>query len=701
MLICDDLTLSSMRTAWLKPSTEEIDAAVSAVLHDDEGQPGSYPCSVFICGLKDAKEDAGEHKLLPQVHSIVKEFLTEDEVAYHKQHVEQHHDKEHKCKPSGFPLLLKQRLHHLSARSKTDEQKRDHMHERECPDMALPCCCLYTADLEGHLRATWVSNSRFLSAGLCWVHAVDLTESDRLLLGVQLCHEVGLHALAAAISCRGALLLRSRCSLLSLWPDVKALDATIIFHTGMLWSRLLKAHERFNAGDETQRLGSWVGHPQLRASIGTGLPGELWPVVKSVFNIPRILEFYSPRNLQTPQILFNAWSMPGAFGFVPDNSWNSRELERIVKFDEEREEIFRDPVTKMGMAAPRDKRTLVQRGELVSQVNPEHGICLFTGEGKTEQYLYKDLLKSNDIWCRSGDIVERDAAGFLYLSKRVGTSFLVDGMAAPLLDLGKLLGRLPGVFGARVQGLPVFANKEREQTSHNIAQENIKTLQGGWPKTIFELLEAGEQHRRVKCLLACIHVKLGANDSTEDGELGDNRTYTCCPPSVENSLIVLGNEEEASGWKREDGNQAGSDVAMITLRAFLRRLRTSIDRGIQLSIRPNVLKLCFSICQSGDRDLTSKMCTCKPCKADNKDGGCNNGCCGDCSGNGCSRESLEGLCDLLASEDSGRKGSSCKDRGCHRCCLLFYADSNGDAFVPLTKENFKDFVRESFPVFGL
>lgn len=71
-------------------------------------------------------------------------------------------------------------------------------------------------------------------------------------------------------------------------------------------------------------------------------------------------------------------------------------------------------------------------------------------------------------------------------------------MAAPLLDLGKLLGRLPGVFGARVQGLPVFANKEREQTSHNIAQENIKTLQGGWPKTIFELLEAGEQHRRVK-----------------------------------------------------------------------------------------------------------------------------------------------------------------------------------------------------------
>lgn len=364
-LICDDLTLSSMRTAWLKPSGEEADAAVAAVRLEDEGQPGSYPCSVYVCGLADAKEHDGEHSLIPHVHSIVKEFLTDEEAARHK-NTDIQKDGQHKCKPSGFPLLLKEPLRKMVG-SLSERPAGVGAH---CAHMSLPCCCLYTADLKGHLRATWVSNSRFLSAGFCWMQAVELTESDRLLLGVQLSHEVGLHALAAAIACRGALLLRSRSSLLSLWPDVKAMDATILWHTGMMWSRLLKAHESFQGGDEAQRLGSWSGNPQLRASIGTGLDGALWPVVKKVFNIPRLLEFYSPRNLQTPQILFNAWNMPGACAFVPDFAWNSKELERIVEFNEETNEVYRDPTTKRGKEASRDEKTLVQRGQLMLSWKP-------------------------------------------------------------------------------------------------------------------------------------------------------------------------------------------------------------------------------------------------------------------------------------------------------------------------------------------
>lgn len=56
----------------------------------------------------------------------------------------------------------------------------------------------------------------------------------------------------------------------------------------------------------------------------------------------------------------------------------------------------------------------------MSHIEPEHGLCLFTTEGETEQFLYRDLLEEGDLWCRSGDILERDAAGFLYLSKRIG-----------------------------------------------------------------------------------------------------------------------------------------------------------------------------------------------------------------------------------------------------------------------------------------
>ncbi|CDJ35890.1 uncharacterized protein EMH_0040380 [Eimeria mitis] len=711
MLICDDLTLSSMRTAWLKTSGDEQDAAIAAVRREDEGQPGSYPCSVYICGLKDAKESHGEHNLIPQVHSIVKEFLTDEEVAHQRENTETRpKDGQHRCKPSGFPLLLKESLRKLlGSRSERPAASGTH-----CSGMSLPCCCLYTADLEGHLRATWVSNSRILSAGFCWQQAVNLTDSDRLLLGVQLSHEVGLHALAAAIACKGALLLRSRSSLLSLWPDVKAMDATVLWHTGMMWSRLLKAHESFHGGDETQRLGSWSGNPQLRASIGTGLSGALWPVVKKVFNIPRILDFYSPRNLQTPQILFNAWNVPGACAFVPEFAWNSKELERIVEFNEEKEEVYRHPTTKRGKEATREEKTLLQRGELVSHIDPEHGLCLFTSEGETEQFLYRDLLEGGDIWCRSGDIIERDAAGFLYLSKRIGKftapeflsfsvfsgpSFFIDGEAAPLRELAESLVHEPGVRGACVEGLHVFAKKEAAQ--EGTVETELKKQQEGWPGTTFELLQTGQRRHRLKCLVACIHAKLEVNE-TDANKASGSKAPGCGALDLDDKLVVLGEEKEVRGWKRQEGAQDLEEgLAMITVRAFLRRIRSSLDRGVHLAIRPKVLMLCLSTCCNEDCEHKQEGSTCNSCnsKMDQKVCQCACGCCWGCEQCFCSRESLQGLCDLVASQDCSQ-GIACK-RGCKRCCFLFYADSNGDAFVPLTKESFKDFVCESYPNFGI
>ncbi|CDI87403.1 hypothetical protein, conserved [Eimeria praecox] len=693
MLICDDLTLSSMRTAWLKPSGEEADAAVTAVRREDEAEPGSYPCSVYICGLEEAKEHEGEHNLIPHVYSIVKEFLTEEEAAHHRENTETRpKDGQHKCKPSGFPMLLKEPLQKLIG-SHSERQAAEGAH---CADISLPCCCIYTADLGGHLRATWISNSRFLSAGFCWMQAVDLTESDRLLLGVQLYHEVGLHALAAAIACKGALLLRSQSSLLSLWQDAKAMDATVLWHTGMMWSRLLKARESFQGGDKTQRLGSWSGSPQLRVSIGTGLAGALWPVVKKVFNIPRIVEFYSPRNLQTPQILFNAWSMPGACAFVPDFAWNSKALERIVEFSERTEEAYRDPKTKRGNEARSDERTLLQRGELVSRIDPEHGLCLFTSEGETEQFLYRDLLEEGDLWCRSGDIVDRDAAGFLYLSKRIGSNFFIDGEAAPLHELAMFLEHEPGVQGACVEGLQVFANNE--STKEEASEEELKKQQEGWPGTTFELLKMGQQLHKLKCLAACIHAKLEASETEENKASGAFGSL-----DLDSSLIVLGEEEGVRGSKRQEGAEEPEDgLAMVTVRAFLRRIRNSLDRGLHLAIRPKVLMLCLSTRSSEDCEHKREGSTCKSCstKTDRaeKKCECSSGCCWGCDNCFGSRESLQGMCSLVASQDCCSSGSACKNK---RCCFLFYADSNGDAFVPLTKENFKDFVCESYPNFGV
>lgn len=372
MLICDDLTVRAVREAWLGHSEKETAEGVPRA-QERESPAGSYPFSTFICGVVKPMGEAGEHSLVPHVHRHIKELLTESEVAHHKTHQEDIPEGgEHTCKPQGFPLLLKDRLHRTAetkaegSGEETEEQHGEAVHSASLRmhsgSLGLPCCYIYTADLDGSMRATFLSHWRFISAGLSWQLAVPLSSSDRLLVSVHLSHEVGLHALASAIACRGTLLLRARSSLLALWPDLRALDCSVLWHTGTMWARLLKAHERFHKGEETQRLGSWGKHPALRASIGTGLPGDLWPVVQKTFNIPSILEFHSFPNLQTGHVLLNSWGMMGACGFIPNSAWEAKGVDRLVAFDEESEEIERDKETKRGREAPRDPATHRQRG---------------------------------------------------------------------------------------------------------------------------------------------------------------------------------------------------------------------------------------------------------------------------------------------------------------------------------------------------
>lgn len=368
LLICDDLTLAGVRETWLrlhqKESTEGAPSTQGGIR-----ETGSYPFLTFICGVNKPHESAGEHSLIPHVHHRIKEFLSPQEEAHHKLHVgEKKEGEEHKCRPEGFPLLLKSRVH-LSAEAAgaTTEKKQKESSEWTAMELhsgalGLPCCYLYTADLDGHMRATFLSHWRFIAAGITWQHAVPLSSSDRLLVTVQLSHEVALHALASAIACRGTLLLRARSSLLALWPDITALDCSVLWHTGTMWSRLLNAHERFHKGDVTQRLGSWGTHPSLRASVGTGLAQELWPLIQKVFTIPAILEFHSLPNLQTGHILLNSWGVTGACGFVPNSAFEKKGIEKLVAFNEEKEEIERDSKTRKGKEATIDPATQRQRG---------------------------------------------------------------------------------------------------------------------------------------------------------------------------------------------------------------------------------------------------------------------------------------------------------------------------------------------------
>ncbi|KAL8275144.1 hypothetical protein Esti_000894 [Eimeria stiedai] len=731
MLICDGVTVKSVRETWGKHIGDEVVEGVPAAIQQKR-ETGSYPVSTFVCGRAKILEEAGEFSLFANMYDRIKGLLSAVEDAHFNAHqgLKSAEGGRHTCKPYGFPLYLKTRFHsHLAEQTagKTEENRERLAEERDLVDstalhlhsgsLGFPCCYLYGADLQGNMRATLFSHWRFISAGLTWQFAVPLSSDDRLLTTMQLSHEVGLHAVASTIACGGALLLRSKSSLLELWPDISALECTVLWHTGTVWSRLLKASERFHEEKRGQRLGSGGKHSRLRVSIGTGLVGELWPVVQEVFGVPRLIEFHSTPNLLTGHLLMNSWGVRGACGFVPNSAYHARGIERLVAINEETGELVRDGQTNWGKQAVEDNVTHRQRGELVTRVqDAHHCFAVLTHADEENECLYRDLFEKGDIWCRSGDLLERDAAGFFHPYGRIGPNFRLDGEAAPRVELAAFLEQIGGVFGARVEALQVFSRRIDVQGAAGDAatrDSDLKEVSNKWPESIVELLREGAAQHQLKCLVACVHAKLGGGDTSQGGDEVGNLP-ACGAFDLDSSLLVI---KEKSGWSAKAMLRGGgTQEAEISVQAFLRKLRHSLDCGVPIAMRPVVLMLCFG-CGSAENNSDrrgSAGSTCGSCRSDIGEETASICCCGCCVGCHCCRshrQSIEALCELVDGNGCGSKeggsavcgsaGSTCKMGACKRCCFLFYADVNGDAFVPLKKQTFNDFVQENYADFGL
>ncbi|KAL8433852.1 hypothetical protein ACSSS7_003568 [Eimeria intestinalis] len=294
-----------------------------------------------------------------------------------------------------------------------------------------------------------------------------------------------------------------------------------------------------------------------------------------------------------------------------------------------------------------------------------------------------------------------------------GPNFRLDGEAAPRVELAAFLEQVGGVFGARVEALHVFSRRiEVEGAAGDAASKgsDVKEASSKWPGSIVELLREGAAQHHLKCLVACVHAKSGEGDSSKKGDEA-GKLPPCGPFDLDSSLLVV--REKKSGWSAKAmlGGGGGVQETEVSVQAFLRKLRHALDCGVPMAMRPVVLMLCLgcgsSATNSDRRGSTGSTCSsCRSEIGEETATMCSCGCRVACH---CCRshpQSIEALCDLVdgngcGTGKCGSPGSACKEGTCRRCCFLFYADVNGDAFVPLNKQTFNDFVQENYAEFGL
>jgi fatty-acyl-CoA synthase len=187
---------------------------------------------------------------------------------------------------------------------------------------------------------------------------------------------------------------------------------------------------------------------KIRLAFGNGLRPDLWPVMKSRFRIPAILEFYG--STEGNVSMFNFDGREGAIGRAP--RWlRSRFNIRLVQFDVESEQPVR------GTSGFCVECGAGQVGECIGKIGRDARAEYsgYVDKAATERKVLRDVFEKGDAWFATGDLMRSDADGYLYFVDRIGDTFRWKGENVSTTEVAERLQAAPGVEEANVYGVAV------------------------------------------------------------------------------------------------------------------------------------------------------------------------------------------------------------------------------------------------------
>jgi fatty-acyl-CoA synthase len=299
---------------------------------------------------------------------------------------------------------------------------------------------IYTSGTTGLPKAAYVSHRRVLTWSFWFAGLIDATAADRMYDCLPLYHSVGgVVAVGCMLTSGGSVAIAEKFSAQRFWDDVVRFDCTAVQYIGELCRYLLNAP----ASPSAKR-------HRLRVVCGNGLRGDIWPAFKDRFAIPRILEFYAATEGNFS--LFNVEGKPGAIGRIP-SFLAHRFPAAIVRFDVETGAPLRgaDGLC-IRCRAGEVGEALGRIGELKDGGGRFEG---YTSAAETEKKVLCDVLAPGDAWFRTGDLMMRDAEGYLYFVDRIGDTFRWKGENVATLEVAEAIAACPGVADVSVYGVTV------------------------------------------------------------------------------------------------------------------------------------------------------------------------------------------------------------------------------------------------------
>ena len=301
------------------------------------------------------------------------------------------------------------------------------------------CLYVYTSGTTGLPKAARLTQARTQGMMRSFIAACRITPEDRVYITLPLYHGTGgLCGVGQALNTGATIVLRRKFSASAFWDDAADEGVTAIVYIGELCRYLVNSPPHPRERDH-----------KIRTGFGNGLRPDVWETFLERFNIPHLAEFYGSTEGNVSFINFDG--KPGAIGRIP--GWLKSQFAHIafVKFDIETEQPVRGPD---GFCIPTDPD---EPGEALGRIGDDvrQRFEGYNDKQATEKKLLRDVFEKGDLWFRTGDLLKKDAQGYIYFIDRIGDTFRWKGENVSTNEVGEALSRIDGIATANVYGVAV------------------------------------------------------------------------------------------------------------------------------------------------------------------------------------------------------------------------------------------------------
>jgi len=327
-------------------------------------------------------------------------------------------------------------LEPVLAEQSPERPDRSHRDGIKAAELAL---FVYTSGTTGLPKAARLTHTRTQGMSRTFIGPCRITQRDRVYITLPLYHGTGgICGVGIALNTGASIILRRKFSASQFWDDAADEGATSFAYIGELCRYLL--NQPPHPKEQAHR---------LRTGFGNGLRPEIWEDFFKRFNIPHLAEFYGSTEGNVSFV--NVDGKVGAVGRIPPFLKSRFEHIKFVKFDIETEEPVRAP---NGLCIECEDD---EPGEAIGLIGDDvrQRFEGYNDAEATKKKILRDVFEPGDMWFRTGDLMRKDAKGWVYFVDRIGDTFRWKGENVATNEVGEVLSQFSGIEHANAYGVPV------------------------------------------------------------------------------------------------------------------------------------------------------------------------------------------------------------------------------------------------------